>query len=195
MRTFLNENGSIIRKLIIYQVGIVIFALAVSTPLVRNVTMLILADCLAIGLQLYLIYLTLWEVGAKDALRIEQGRMAPCKLKGLYIALVANALNIFLAAWVVIARIFVMPNGSGLGAYFTSATLSTSPEWVYNLYTVPRWIVNFFQLMYAGIFKTYMPQNPFSYFIAVLPPLAVATVAYILGTKNFRFVAAKPQQK
>lgn len=195
MRAFMSENGSTVRKLIVYQIGMIIFALAVSTPLVRNVTLLLLADCLAIGLQLYLTYLTLWEVGAKDAIRIEKGRMAPCKYKGFYIALIANSLNIFLAVWVIIARIFVMPAGSGFSAYFTSSTLSTSPTWVYDLYTVPRWIVNFLQMMYAGIFKTYLPQNPFSYLIAVVPSLAVATVAYILGTKNFRFFSAKPTEK
>ncbi len=195
MRTFITENGSSIRKLIIYQIGMIFFALAVSTALVKNTTLLVLSNCLAIGLQLFLIYTALWEIGAKDAIRIEKGRMESCKCKGLYIALIANALNIFLALWVIIARIFVMPSGSGFADYFTSANLSTTPTWVYDLYTVPRWIVNFLQIMYAGIFKTYLPQNPFSYLLAVVLPITTATVAYILGTKNFRLFSAKTQEK
>ncbi len=195
MLQFISKNGTMIRKLIVFQIGMILFSLAVSTPLVRNIPMLILADCLAICLHLFLIYTAVWEEGSKDSIRIEQGRMRPMSMKGLYVALIANSLNIFLAIWVMIFRIFVMPGGSGFVAYFTSADVLQQPKWLYNLYSIPRIIVNLLQMMYAGIFKTYMPQNPAVYVLAVILPILTAWVAYILGTKNRKLLGGTVNQK
>ncbi len=187
MKAFLKENSDLIRKLVVYQIGLIIFSTVITMAVAKSSGLVIAASVFSIAFYWFLLYNATWHAGQKDEIKITQGRMQFSPQKGFLVAMVANALNLLLALWVPISRIFVLPDGSTFSDYLflNDSLLPVSPEWIYNLYSIPRWIINIFQIMYAGVYKAILPFNPFSYLIGLLCSMLICMIGYILGTKNF----------
>ena len=119
------------------------------------------------GLVLSFPYYMTWEVGARDGIRIEHGRMQSRPLTGLYMSLLANTPNFILA----ILATAIKPFGSIAillqGMYAGIMTIDIGTE------IVDGELVG-------------LPLNDawWSYFLIILPALLVSTISYIFGTKN-----------
>ncbi len=197
MISFLKKNSNTLVRMNTFQMAMIVFAAAVLTATVKNWALNIGASVLAIGLYLYLLYNEVWEIGAKDAIKIERGHEKYNPLKGLLLSIGANLLNLFLAILVVVSKaILVFVNHAGFATFISSGVVPTAPTVLYNLYAIPKIIVHILQFMYAGIFPKILPDNPFVYLLALILPFLFCTLGYIAGTKNFTiFPQKKPQDK
>ncbi len=195
MISFLKKNSNTFVRMNIFQLAMVVFSAVVLTATVQNRALNICASILAIGLYLYLLYNEVWEIGAKDAIKIERGYEKYSLFKGLFLSIGANLLNLFLAILVVVFKaILVGVNHAGFATFLSSGVVPTTPAVLYNFYAIPKIIVHVLQFMYAGIFPKILPDNPFVYLIALVLPFLFCTFGYIAGTKNFTILPQKKAQ-
>lgn len=92
-------------KLFLNQIAITVFALMLSMATFSNRKTLLFVSIFSILFFLYLNYSTCWEIGAKDKLRIDAGRMPAKPTKGLLISLGANIPNLISAALIGIGAV------------------------------------------------------------------------------------------
>lgn len=92
-------------KLFLNQIIIAVFALMLSMATFSNRKTLLLVSIFSILFFLYLNYSQCWEIGAKDKLRIDAGRLESKPAKGLWLALGANVPNLISALLIGIGAI------------------------------------------------------------------------------------------
>ena len=98
------ENSYDIVRLYINQLGIMIFSMLLYTAVGSfeneslSTSLSVFVSIFSTCFYLALIYYMMWEIGAKDKIRIDGGRMVPCKLKGLLMGAFANLPNFVLGA-------------------------------------------------------------------------------------------------
>ena len=92
---FFKENLGFVWRIVIHQIGIAIFSIAVN--LVVNEAWggqyLIWVSLFSILFYGYLLYIACWEQGSKDIVRMEAGRLKKSSLVGLKAALIADIPN------------------------------------------------------------------------------------------------------
>ena len=191
----IKENSYDIVKLIINQIGIAIFSLVLYTSLgfvgensaelafgLRTVF-----SVFSIVFYWALLYTATWEMGAKDKIRIDGGKLEDVKGKGAILALVANLPNIILAA---------------LAIVFCGLYVITGAEVFNTAFLIVNLVLRLFAAMYIGIASFacepliadygpyYMSQ---SLFFLILPILTVAVchVGYSFGKRNFKIFGKK----
>ena len=89
------EYGKVIRRLWLNLFGAAAFGLmlsSLSTNLAEHfkdkaLLIFIVSGLIGAFFYLYLLYLVIWEEGAKDRIRVDGGRLDPCPHRGLSIAL------------------------------------------------------------------------------------------------------------
>ena len=94
MKKFWKENSYDIVKMFIYQMGMTVFGLVVSMAAIKlSISMnlpygkrwiLSLGSVFGAGLYVYLLGYMTAEIGSRDGIRIEAGRLEYNRLKGLY---------------------------------------------------------------------------------------------------------------
>ena len=176
MREFLQKHSYSAVRLFVNQIAISIFGLvlAIACGKVKDETLTVVASVGAILFYLFLLYAAMWEVGSKEKIAIESGRLKALPLTGLYIALVANSLNIILAVIITVSSF--APEGGTLHAVGAISSV----------------IALFVEGMYTGLLSIDLgglPLNDYwvSYFIIILPSLTVSTLAYWFGVKGYHF--------
>ena len=145
------EHSYDIVKLYINQIGITIFSMFLYTA-VGTIedsglfsTLRIVVSVFSILFYFVLIYHIVWELGAKDKIRIDSGRYSAKPLKGGIIALYANIPNIVLALLAVI---------------FCSLYLIFGIEWCGSAFAIIFLIVRFHAAMYMGLIQGVTPAAP-----------------------------------
>ena len=146
MKFFKNNSYDII-KLYINQVGITIFAMIMYTAggMINNgedsgVSLPVRLGISAFSTIFYfaLIYMAAWDLGAKDNIRYEGGKIARDGFKGMKLSLFANSIN-FILCVVVIA--------SALIYIFTEA------QWAGSVFGIFDMLLRFVASMYIGIIQ------------------------------------------
>ena len=200
MRIF-RENSYDIVRLYINQIGITIFSMFLYTAVAQIedadlfLTLRILVSVFSSLFYLILIYNVMWEIGAKDTIRIETGKCEAQPLKGAVMALYANVPNFLLAI---------------LSVIFVSVFMLFSEGWAYNAFAIVFTILRVHTAMYMGIIQGVTPANPDmdanavdladclieSALFLILPLIAVAVtqLSYYLGSKEIRIFGSKPSK-
>lgn len=132
MKSFLKENTYSMVKLFLNQIAITVFATMLSIATFSNRKTLLFISIFSILFFLFLNYSAGWEIGAKDKLRIDSGRMKKSPLKGLLLAIGANVPN-FICALLI-----------GIGAFIDTKS-AQSMSMICDL------ISRFFNNMYFGV--------------------------------------------
>ena len=184
MKSFINENSKLIKKLIVYQFGAAFFGILVNSSAGRLPWLNWLTGIFAILFYIYLLYGAVWEDGARDRIRVDGGRMTEDKYKGLKVALIANIPNIIIGVFM---------------AVFTVINVITSAEWSGNIAAVANAAGVLWEGMYVGVLTAVFPQYDYatqttiafsdfqiimraiSFLIIVLPALVSCHAAYRLG--------------
>ena len=180
---FFKDNAPLIGRLFVNQVGMTIFGLVLSMAAQSKKTILFWISIFAVCFYLCLIYSVMWEEGAKDAIRIEQGRKRKDFLFPLKAAGFAAIPNFFAAFLMLFAFLF----GYGFASF----------GWAQSFYAVMHIIVGLFQAMYVGIFSAiltplagntvlYAGIGVVLYAISSLPMILMAIFAYWMGFCNKR---------
>ena len=174
-------------KMLVTQIAIAIFGfvLVLACSMAKNNDLRLICSIGAVVFYLFLIYTMVWEMGAKDSIAVEYGRLPYQPRKGLYIALMANLINWVLAVGIILGFVF-----SNVSFFSTAGGICAS-------------IGIFIQGMFSGILALHVgdtPLNamPFIYLLTPLPALITAWVGYLLGLKNVKFTKLfdyKPSKK
>ena len=193
------ENSYDIVRLYVNQLGIMIFSMLLYTAVgsfenekLSN-TLGIFVSIFSICFYLVLIYYVVWEIGAKDKIRIEGGRAEPCKHKGLVMGLFANVPNVVLGLFTLLFLVIYLASGN---------TAASSVFFIFNL------ITRFHASMYLGIISAVVPTGlsagavdyiemlteTILFVVIPLVSVAVTHLAYHLGSKEkklFSFLTNK----
>lgn len=152
--------------------------LSMATEASGNRGFTIFASCFAIAFYLFLIYTLMWEVGAKDRIHVDMGKMQKRPHTGLVMSIIANAPNFIIAILFAIASPFM--------ANFV---------WAGNMALISKVATVFIQGMYLGCITSFsigdILLNGFwwTYFLIIVPALVTSWIAYYLGYKEFRIFA------
>ena len=200
---FFKDNSYDIVRLYINQLGIMIFSMVLYTAVgmiedpVLNLRIRVLLSVFATCFYLVLIYTAMWEIGAKDKIKIDGGRLEEKKSKGFLMGLIANIPNFVLAGFAVLfVSLYMATDNAGLATAFA----------IFNL------ILRFHSAMYLGIIQGVTPSQTVSdlpnysdYLVEsilflVIPIVSIVTthLAYTLGSKEkkiFAFLSQNNKKK
>ena len=177
----LENDGSAVKSVLLMQFGAAVMGIMLSSATFRSTMLNLITSLLAILFYMYLLYTTVWEIGAKDRVRVDGGRTAEDKWRGLRVSLLANIPNLVLATAVLITGIiFKVAQSARVGSVLTVFVV----------------ISRFWQGMYNGciISLTSVMSDVFAlliYFIIVLPSLVICTVSYRMGYVGKRLIPTK----
>ena len=195
-----NVQGKTVRRLYLNQFVMSIFGFMVvgATAVTENLTLIILASILAIGLYLFLVYDVMWNAGAKDAakrLRAEDAQVEKVKTP-LITLLFAGVFNLIGAVayaifWVVIyARelaegwIVLASNGVRL-----TIGLTNTIYWGIDALLFPHPLGGISYEELAGIEN--MPTiieltPPYFYFLFPIPMIIAGMIGYYVGSSEMK---------
>ena len=174
MKKFFHDYSYSIVKLFVNQFAIAIFGVALFVPTFVNLdTLCLIASIFSILFYLFLIYMPMWEIGAKDRIAVDVGKKPYRPHLGLLISLCANIPNLILA---VIALFF--------DPFKLVATLIQGMYWGV--------------ISKIGILS-FLNDLGITYFLIIIPALLTCWLAYYLGFKNFKissiFISDKKEKK
>ncbi len=179
MGAFLKEHSYNMVKLFLNQIALTVFGTVLCISTQNYPVLLIATSILAIGMLLFIDYTACWELGAKDKIRIDGGRLKPMPTKGMLIAIGANVPNFILALLI------------GIGAMIDTAKSQ-------SVAVVCNFITRLLNGMYLGIFKTvesffYGGPAPLIkvwwwFIVITLPAIFTGWLGYYLGSKNIRIL-------
>ena len=175
---YVKENFHFITKMLLNQFGAAFMGLmlSLSVSVSDNNTLVLLSAIFSMIFYLCLQYIVMWDLGARDIIRVNGKRDKYRPLCGLRMSLVANIPNIIFAVLICVGHIF----GSETGAF--------GYGWAGKLYVISKGIAVVWEAMYNGFVQLYSPHNPIIYILMILPALFAGTAGYYLGTKNFRIL-------
>ena len=194
---FFKDNSYDIVKLFINQIGITIFSLVLYTAVgfIEDAALftkiIVLVSVFSSIFYLSLLYTAMWDLGAKDVIRIEGGKDTRVHLKGVKMSLIANIPNFALALFTVIMM---------------SIHLSSGSEGAYTVFGVFNLLLRFLNSMYLGIIQgvfSFLPENSdvsflwqsVGYLVMPLISVIVTHLGYEAGIKNFRIFKALTEKK
>ncbi len=142
-------------------------------------TLLIVVSSFAILFYLFLTYTTIWEIGAKDKISADVGKLKIKPWLGIVISLFANIPN-FIVAIIYSVCWFVSHGAEG------TAT---------NIAAFMKVVVLFIDGMYYGLLaainvgSSLLLNQWWSLFIIIVPAVLVCGIGYFLGTKDFHLTS------
>lgn len=200
---FLKENSYDVVKLFINQIGIAIFSMALYSAVSiawpgdggMSSWAQVIISVFAILFYLVLIYTAMWEIGAKDKIKVDGGRMKQFNLKGILMGLLANVPNFLLC---------------GLAALFMGIYLINGVEWLKGVFAILNLIFGFIESMYLGVVINIFPiaegatahaadivyfNRTLAYLIMPMLTVGVTGLGYWLGFKEFRVFSLANRNK
>ena len=193
----LKGNSYDVVKLVIDQLGISIFALVlyISMNIVGEnneqlgFVLNILASVFSILFYWALLYSIMWEMGAKDCIRIESGKTEKFAPKGALLALFANLVNLLLAGLAVVFEIVRLCFGTdalnGITTIFFVIIRFTSAMFLRS--------VNAICLPFGGD-GVYIAEGAV-YMLFFIMTIGVCQLAYSLGMNNFKIFGSKAKKQ
>ncbi len=173
---FLKENSYNMVKMFVDQIAMTVFGTIVTIATSGNDDLLLIASLFSIVFYLVVLYTVGWDIGARDKIKIDGGRMREFPAKGFLIALGANSINILLALLI------------GLGILINT-------EWAGNISVVCNAIARLIQGMYLGaiklledaLFADAVIQDVWWWFlITPIPAILTGGLSYYMGSHNKR---------
>ena len=195
---FLKENSYDVVKLFVNQIGATIFGLALylcagmaSGELVRR--LMYIFSIFATLFYCALLYTAAWDMGARDKVRIDSGKLKKTTAKGAVLSLIANIPNLILAT---LASVFSLVD-----------LLSKAPNFqgvIASLLVIMRFIISPFhgivQMVVASVPSgaVYAMWESASFLAALIIPVVATQLGYSFGMHSFRmfsFMSGKKQGK
>lgn len=188
-KRWLEGMGTPVKKLILNQFGAAMLGIMLSSAAMQSRLLNFLTSLLAIFFYLFLQYTAIWETGAKDRIRVDGGRAAENKQRGLYAAILANSPNILFAVLIIV---------------LTTVGVLTQWSWAGEGAVVFTFIARLWQGMYNGVINFVIPQglneaqtilSTMIYIAIILPSLAVNAIGYRMGYMNRRIFPERKKKE
>ena len=171
-------------KVFLTQIVMSFFGTMLAIATLSNPSLLLWSSIFSVVFYLVIIYFSIWEIGAKDKIRVDGGRLRPFPAKGAVIALGGNAPNLLLALLM------------GVGVL-----INTKGAQVMSL--VCNAIARLLNGAYLGILKTLqnMLENALPpeagimqyiwwwFIVMTFPSLIVGWFAYFMGSHDYKISA------
>ncbi len=176
MLLFLKNRSYEIVRLFLNQIAISIFGFSLNLATKTNHTGLSVGTSVfSILFYLFITYVMMWELGAKDSHKIERHDKGQSRASGFFMGLVASSLNFILAILIMLGTLI-----PGMG----------------NVGGVSQLIALLTEGMYSGLLSLKIGGSAlsslwFMYFLLPLPRIGVTTLAYFAGSKNFKLFGKK----
>lgn len=176
MKAFFNKYSFAMVKMFVNQCVIGLFGNVLALAFVKSTALTIVISILSMIFYFFLNYMLIWEVGSKDSIQIDAGRMKYRPLTGFYIALGAAIPNLLIATVHALCLPFAMSN-----------------KLLSGICAISRIIMLFIEGMYTGIMSAVKigeaALNNFwwVYFIITIPAMIASAAAYLMGRKNIHF--------
>jgi len=171
MKSFFSKYSYSMVKLFITQIALGLFGGVLALATSTNEALLWTAGIGSVLFYLFLIYVAVWEIGAKDRISIDLGKAKKRPYLGFLITLVANIPNVVIAAIYAICW-FVSRGEAGIAT---------------NIAAFMKVVTLFIEGMYYGLMTAIgigVDNFWWAYFVIIVPAVVVGGVAYILGTMN-----------
>ncbi len=149
------------------------FALVLAAGAANNVVLRNVSSVFAILFYMFLLYTMTWEIGFRNRVSAESGRIKKNFFTGTLISLCANVPNFVFAIFITLAMFLNVSAISSVGAVCSFLALTLEG-------------------MYTGILAVHVAGVAlnsywFIYFIIPLPAIIVSTVAYNMGINDVKF--------
>ena len=175
MKRFFSTHSYNMVKMFLNQFATAIFgfALVLAAGSANNVFLRNASSVGAILFYMFLIYVMTWEIGYRDRVPVESGRMKKRPWTGSLISLCANLHNFIFAIFIALASLFNAPLLSRIGGVCSFLALTLEG-------------------MFTGLLANHVAGAPlnsywFVYFLLPLPAILVSTVAYNMGLNDVKF--------
>jgi len=168
VKEFFKKYSYAVVKLFVNQVAIALFGvgLAFVSAYAQNDKLRVATSIGAILFYLFLLYVHMWETGAKDGISAEAHHTSRGLWRGFAIGALANIPNLILALLIAISSLAGISGGLGQVATATALLL----EGMY------------FGLLSVPIGGVVLSTKAVMYFVIVLPAVLVSGGAYIIGS-------------
>lgn len=186
MKRFFERYSYSITKMFLNQFAIGLFGavLAFATSNISD-TFLSVTSVAAIIFYLFLLYTVIWEVGSKDRISCDSGKLESRPYMGFVLSLIANIPN-FLIATVYTVCWFISRGAEGIatnvGGFMRILTLVLHGMY-YGLMTVLSFGT---RVNHEGVI---VPNELFNcwwaYFVIIIPSVLLCGIGYFLGTRNY----------
>ena len=174
MKEFLKKYGYTMVKLFVNQFAIALFGIGLwwVSMYAGNKTLQIVTSIGAVVFYLFLLYAHMWELGAKDGISAEARHTDRKLWCGFAIGAGANVLNLLLA-------VLMLPQLFAKDYLPVSGVMKTVSMLLHGMYTGFTTAVGFGGRTFHEMILTY--------FIIIIPAVAVTGLAYIIGSYNLHF--------
>ena len=178
---FFKENSGFVWRIVIHQIGIAIFSIAVNLAVNKawGGQYLIWVSLFSILFYGYLLYTASWEQGSKDIVRMEAGRLKKSSLVGLKAALIADIPNAVLCLLLLVGTLLQNVSAN----LFTIALFVDGFIWGSMYYGIV-WTVAVGPTEGAAIDNAWLVT--LCYFISLFVLPLVCHAGYVLGQKNIK---------
>ena len=175
MKEFFKKRSYDVVKMFLNQFATAVFGfvLALAAGKAKNPTLRNITSGFAILFYLFLLYTMTWEIGFRDKIPVEKGRLERKPLTGLWISLSANSLNLLFAILIMLASLFDLSFFSTIGGIAASAAVLLE-----GMYT---------GLLANQVGGVALNSYWWMYFLITIPSMVTCTVAYILGLHDKKF--------
>lgn len=172
IKDFFREYAGIIGKIIVNHIAMAIFGIIVLVATGKSKLLFHAAGVLSIGMYMFLLYMIMWELGAKHSVKTYAEGEKKDKLLGLKISLVASSAFILISALEFILY------------FFTTADMESA---VNNVWGVLRIIMQYVYGMYLSV-SSLMLSFPASHILLALPAIICCTLSYLAGLSGMRCI-------
>lgn len=172
MKNFWSENCYNVVKLFLNQIALSMlgFVMAMATQN-AHIVLRVLVGVFCIVFYLWILYVMMYEMGQKDGIKIQSGRLHYAKYKGFWIAFLANIPNIIIG---------ILNFIGGLGYEIIGVTVKS---WAAELYFVANAIGKVIQAVYLPLISAILNNEYWTLLVTPVFPIVVCMVAYRLGVK------------
>ena len=179
LKSFWKTNSDTVIKLFVHQVGLTVFGLLLyfAAEVSGNKPLVIGLGIFSTLFYLFLLYVLAWDVGAKDKIRIDGGRLERDPFKGAKFAFAGMIPNLIMAVLVLIGYICIDKSITD------EAGKLLEPAWAISLYVVVQFLGLYLNGMYLGIGDVLgIAYQPYYLFIIIIPAIIVCGLGYYLGS-------------
>ncbi len=179
MIKFFKENGGVIWKIALTQIGMMVFGLIVvlSTAMINKILCHI-AGALSIAMYLFVLYSHMIEKGNEDKIKIDGGRMKRNNFYGLFVYLASQCVNIFVSLVTFVTYLF------------TSSETETAVNQVHAAFKL---ITHYYNAVYLSITQLLL-DFPAIYLLLIIPGAIVCFLSYFAGIRGIKHFMPEPKK-
>ncbi len=181
MKNFFKDNSYTIFKMFVNQLGMMFFGLVLSFATQTNDTLFLVASAFSIVFYLFLLYTMTWDIGFREKVSVDNGRIPKRPLKGALISLCANSVNFLFAIFITLANFVELSFIGTLGGIGSFCGLALEG-------------------MYLGVLSNTVGGVAISsfwwvWFLIPIPAILTCAIAYYMGLRDFKLTAGLTRKK